>query len=143
MNLALACGRPLGFLAAAGLIGAAGLWLGGCETTQKPGFRGIAEAGPASVLVVVDETDERAKASGIAGVKITAETRPPNAPTRILATTTTDGTGKFSIDITDNRALKDPIWITAEKDGFLKLREQIYLQAGGRVLVVVLAKSGK
>ncbi len=126
-----------------GLVGfAAAMFAGGCATTG-PGFKGVVEQGPASVLVVVDETDKRAKEPGIAGVKITAEARPNNAPAKILGTATSDAAGKFALALPDNKPLKEQVWITAEKPGYKTLKAPVYLQSEGRVLIVVLSGGGK
>lgn len=121
---------------------AASTLLVGCSGSG-PAVTGVTAVGPAAALAIVDQTDKRASAPGIAGVKITAEARPANGPARVIGSATTGADGKFTFRFTDNAPLKDQIWLTAEKEGFLPVREQLYLPGEGRVVVVVLPKSKK
>lgn len=115
-------------------------YLGGCAAG---GMKGVVQAGPASVLVVVDETDKRSEAAGVDGVKIRVESRQGNAPTKVLASTVTDGAGKFKLNIEDRDAHRQQVWIIAEKEGYTTLSAPTYLPAEGRVLVVVLGGKRK
>ncbi len=81
----------------AGCVAFVGGILGGCSSTNN--LEGKVVAGNASIVTVVDSTDERVSGPGIAGAKVVLRSRSTGLSDQILGTVTTNERGEFTLKI--------------------------------------------